>query len=294
MNWQERLEAARAQQVPGPGCRSGAKAGTSGVRIGCQVSAWTPCSAQAFGCLSRAGVTSRLPERFLQAPCPRDHGEGSGTPSPLGDPPALPERIGCGKEAAIPRRTAETCGNLSAQWLHPPALGRETEAGAQPRGSAPGLVPRGAPRPRRKLLPDPVGEQVSRCPRRKPVACASQSPGGNGGVSVLATLGPGAGPGALGCGRLRPVTAAFGFGSGTSGVLNDRFGSLRGLLSSEHLRNWANFQKFRADVAALAPGIARQAPTLSASAAGGRSPCSHPGTRQESGANDWGLWSFQI
>lgn len=109
---------------------------------------------------------------------------------------------------------------------------------------------------------------------------------GDGGVWVLATLGPGVGPGSLGCGRLRPVTAAFGFGSGTSEVLNDRFGSLRGLLSSEHLRNWANFQKFRADVAALAPGIARQAPTLSASAAGGRSPCSHPGTRQESDARE--------
>lgn len=61
------------------------------------------------------GDVQTLPERFLLAPYPRDHGEGSGTPSPLGDPPALPERIGCGKEAATPRRTAETCGNLSAQ-----------------------------------------------------------------------------------------------------------------------------------------------------------------------------------
>ncbi|KAM5275445.1 integrin beta-2 isoform 2-T2 [Hipposideros larvatus] len=64
--------------------------------------------------------------------------------------------MGCGKEVATPGRAPETCGYLSAQWRHPPARGRQTEAGAK---SAPGLVPQGAPRPRQKPLPGPVREQ---------------------------------------------------------------------------------------------------------------------------------------
>lgn len=155
MNWQERLEAARAQQVPGPGCRSGAKAGTSGVRIGCRVSAWTPCSAQAFGCLSRAGVTSRLPERFLQAPCPRDHGEGSGTPLLWETLPRFQNESAVGRRRqlqGVPLRPAGTSARSGS--IHPLWVGRLRQAPSP--ADLPQAPPEASPGPSRgagELMP---------------------------------------------------------------------------------------------------------------------------------------------
>lgn len=97
---------------------------------GYRVSAWA-----SWGCTS-LGVPE--PGRDEVQTLPQGQGVGNSTPSLLGDAPALPEQVGCGK-VAIPGRAPGICRNFGAH------SGWRDEAGAKSRQSAPGLVPEGHP-----------------------------------------------------------------------------------------------------------------------------------------------------